>query len=243
MTAPRTQGAITFTGRPGNLAALVPADLVTERIVPISVSVAGKPTIYRAIARAFGSNQSEIRLRLPDDTPPGTYQGEGTLGGKPRGVLVEVDSIVKVRVNPAETVIAAAPAARVDFTITVQNAGNVPLDIPKLDTFDLDDEDGQDRALGRSLRGSETDGKRGVDRYFDELRNSHGGEARVLLKDGAGRLAPGESRSLTCILEVPDIAQEGHTYVGAWPIGDSHHVIVCDIAATVRRPKTRRTKP
>lgn len=232
-----------FTGRPGNLAAVVPADLITERIVPISVSVAGKPTIYRATARAFGSNQSEIRLRLPDDTPPGTYQGEGTLGGKPRGVLVEVDSVVKVRVTPSETVVAAAPAARIDFTITVQNAGNVPLDIPKLDTFDLDDEEGQDRALGRSLRGSESDGKRGVDRYFDELRNSHGGEARVLLKDGAGRLGPGESRSLTCVLEVPDIAQEGHTYVGAWPIGDSQHVIVCDIAATVRRPKTGRTKP
>ena len=243
MTAPRTSGAITFTGRPGNLSAVVPADLATERIVPISVSVAGKPTIYRAIARPLGSSQSEIRLRLPDDTPPGTYPGEGTLGGKPRSVVVEIEPVVKVRVSPPQTVVAAAPAARIDFTISVQNAGNVPLDIPKLDTFDLDDEEGQDRALGRSLRGSETDGKRGVDRYFDELRKSHGGEARVLLKDGAGRLAPGETRSLACILEVPDIAQEGHTYVGAWPIGDSQHVIVCDVAATVRRPKTGRTKP
>ena len=81
MTAPRTQGSITFTGRPGNLSAVVPADLATEKIVPISVSVAGKPTIYRAIARPLGASQSEIRLRLPDDTPPGTYPGEGTLGG------------------------------------------------------------------------------------------------------------------------------------------------------------------
>ncbi|MBC7894953.1 MAG: hypothetical protein H7066_06050 [Cytophagaceae bacterium] len=243
MTAPRTSGAITFTGRPGGLTTIVPADLVTDKVVPISVSVAGKPTIYRASVRAFGSNQSEIRLRLADDTPPGTYQGEGTLGGKPRPVVIEVDAVVKVRVTPAETVVAATPAARIDFTISVLNAGNVPLDIPKLDTFDLDDEEGQDGALGRSLRGSETDGKRGVDRYFDELRNSHGGEARVLLKDGAGRLAPGEFRSLTCTLEVPDIAQEGRTYVGAWPIGDSQHVIVCDIAATVRRPKTGRKKP
>lgn len=242
MTAPRASGAITFTGRPGNMAAVVSADLLSERIVPISVSVAGTATIYRAVARARGSNQSEIRLRLPDDTPPGTYPGEGTIGGKPRGVVVEVEPVVKVRTHPRETVVAATPSSRVDFSISVQNVGNVPIDIPKLETLDFDDDEGQDRALGRSLRGSDTDGKRGVDRYFDELRKSHGGEARVLLKDGAGRLAPGETRTLTCILEVPDLAAEGRTYVGAWPIGNSQHVIVCDVAANVRRPKTGRTK-
>lgn len=242
MTAPRTPAAITFTGRPGRMAAVVPADLTSERIVPISVSVAGKPTIYRAIARPFGSSQSEIRLRLPDDTPPGTYPGEGTIGGKPRGIVVEVESVQKVRTHPKETVVAGTAGARIDFTISVQNGGNVAVDIPKADTFDLDDEDGQDKALGRSLRGSDTDGKRGVDRFFDELRKNHGGEARVLLKDGAGRLAPGETRTLTCILEVPDTAEDGHTYVGAWAIGNSSHVIVCDIAAAIRRPTRGRTK-
>jgi hypothetical protein len=244
VTAPRATGAITFTGRPSKMAAVVPASLTEDRIVPVSVSVAGRPTIYRAIARPFGSNQSEVRLRLPDDTAPGSYSGEGTFGGKPVGVVVEVAPVVKVRTHPRETVVAGAPGARIDFSLSVQNAGNVAVDIPKGDTLDLDDDEGQDRALGRALRAPESEGKRSVDRYFDELRRSHGGEARVVLSSGAGRLSPGESRTLACTLEVPDSAQEGRTYVGALTIGNSSHVIVCDIAAasTTRRPKTGRTK-
>lgn len=224
------------------MAVVVPLDASGDKVVPISVSVAGQPTIYRATVRPFGRDQSEIRLRLPADTPPGTYTGEGTIGGKPRGVVVEVEPVMNVRTQPRQTLLSAAPSARVEFGFSVQNAGNIAIDIPKLDTFDLDDDDGQDGALGRALRGSDTDGKRGVDRFFDELKQGHGGEARVLLKDGAGRLAPGETRALTCILEVPATVREGRTYVGAWDIGNAAHVIVCDIATT-GRPNIGRTRP
>lgn len=242
MTAPRTPASITIAGPPGKMAVVVPLDASGDTVVPISVSVGGRPTIYRAVVKPFGSDQSEIRLRLPADTPPGTYTGEGTIGGKPRGVVVEVEPVMKVRTQPRQTVLAVAPSARVDFRVTVQNAGNVAIDIPKVDTFDLDDGEGQDRALGRALRASGTDGTRGVDRFFDELRQSHGGEARVLLKDGAGRLAPGETRPLACVLEVPATVQEGRTYVGAWTLGNGAHVIVCEIT-TNGRLRNGRPKP
>ena len=116
-----------------------------------------------------------------------------------------------------------------EFHVTAVNDGNVPFDVPAADVFDLDDTVRQERALGRTLRAPLAQGEQRVDRFFAELRDAHGGEAHVVVRRGAGRLAPGESRELTCILDVPAMAKEGHSYVGPWLLGNTAHVIVAEI--------------
>lgn len=242
MRAARSGGLITLSGPPRNMTVVVPLDASGDRVVPISVSVAGQPTIYRASVRSFGAGRSELRLRLPADTPPGTYNGEGTVGGKQFGIVVEVEPVLRIRVQPKQTLVSVAASSSVEFAFTVLNGGNVLFDVPRTDAFDLDDDVGQDRALGRTLRASLSQGERRVDRFFDELRESHGGEARVVVKDGAGRLAPGEARELTCVLDVPATVLEGRSYVGAWQLWNGAHIIVAEIL-TSGRPRNGRAKP
>lgn len=241
MTSARYGEEITLSGPPRNMTVVVPFDSSADKVVPISVSVAGQSTIYRAVVRAFGRGQSEIRLQLPGDTAPGIYSGEGTIGGKQRGILVDVEPVMRIRVQPRQTIVSAAASSSVEFGITLLNSGNVAFDVPKTDVFDFDDAVGQDRALGRSLRAPLSEGERRVDRFFDELQQSHGGEARVAVQKGAGRLEPGESRELMCLLDVPASAQEGRSYLGAWQLGNAAHVIVADIL-TSARPKNGRAK-
>ena len=241
MKAVRRGDEITLSGPPRHTAVVVPIDLSAERIVPISISVANQPAIYRAVVRAFGSGKSEILLRLPGDTPPGKYTGEGTVGGKTRAIVVEVEPDMRLRVQPKQTLVSVAASSRVEFSLSVLNGGNVPFDVPKSGVLDLDDAAGQDLALGRTLRASLSRGERRVDRYFEELREGHAGEARVTVRNGAGRLEPGDSRELTCVLDVPAVAKEGRLYVGAWQIGNVAHVIVAEIR-TGTQTRNGRTK-
>jgi len=232
---------IVLSGPPGNVSGLVALDVAKSTVVPISISAGGASTVYRAIVRPAGTGQSEIRLKLPSDTAPGVYTAEATFDGKPRRIAVRVEPVMRISVEPRETKLTAAATSSVDFGFTVTNSGNVPFVVPEADVFDLDDHVAQDRALGRTLRAPLAQGERRVDRFFDELLEAHGGEAHVAVRRGAGRLEPGESRELACVLDVPPTARAGRSYLGPWQLGNTAHLIVADIT-TPARPEPRRTK-
>ncbi|MCC6316994.1 MAG: hypothetical protein IT361_04810 [Gemmatimonadaceae bacterium] len=242
MSAATAAGAILLTGSPTNLTAVVPFDAGAERSVPVSLTVEGASTIYRGALRPHGRGQSEVRLRLPADTPPGRYDGEATFDGKPRRVYVEVEPVVRVRVQPKQSVVSGAAGTSVSLALNVVNSGNTGVEIPQIDAFDLDDASGQDRALGRALRAQLASGESRVERFFDEMRADHGGEARVSVKRGSGLLAPGESRELSANVELPDTLNAGRTYEGSWLIGNDAHLIVVTVPVA-SRPRNGRTKP
>ncbi|MGH7502066.1 MAG: hypothetical protein ACREL7_09940 [Longimicrobiales bacterium] len=239
MSAARGGEAITLSGPPSNTSGVAPLDSGGRAIVAITLELAAGPAIYRASVRPLGHGTSEIRLRLPADTPPGTYNGEGPFGGGPRDIVVEVEPVLRLRIHPRRTSLAAEAGARSEFEITLVNSGNVPFDVPKQSMLDLDDAEGQDRALGRALRAELPVGERRVDRFFEELRADHGGEARVAVASGGVRLEPGEASELTCRLELPLTVQEGRSYFGAWQLGNASHLINVDITKG-RGPSIRR---
>lgn len=239
MNAIRLGEEITLTGPPRNLTAIIPMDVVRGTVVPISVTSAGQTTIYRAVVKPIGIGTAELRLRLPDHFAAGTYTGEATLYGKPQPVFIEVEAVSRIRMDPRQTVVTAEPSSTVQFTVMVTNGGNVSVEIPKADTLDLDDVAGQDRALGRTLRAPLEGDERRVDRLFEELRQTHGGEGRVTVRSGAGRLPPGESRVLGCALDIPETALPGRSYIGAWELGSAAHLIVADIMVSERPTKAR----
>jgi hypothetical protein len=223
---------VLLAGPPWKLQAVVPLDAAGEKVGAIKLQLAGEPALHRATIRPFGPGTSEIRLKLPRDTPPGTYRGEASLGGETHAVVVQVTPVVRTRVSPRQIAVAVEPGGRAEFEILVSNNGNVALDIPKAATFDLDDEEGQDRALGRTLRAGLGQGESRMERFFEELRASHGGEGRVTLVDGAGALEPGESRTVRCRLEVPMTMQPGRTYAGGWEIGSASHLLLVEVTKT-----------
>ena len=232
---------IALSGPPRNVTGVVPFDVSKSTVVPISISVGGESTVYRAVVRPAARGTGEIRLRLPVDTPPGVYGGESTIDGEPRRVTIAIESVMRIRVQPRQTTLTATATSTVEFGLTVMNSGNVPFDVPKADVFDLDDAIGQDRALGKTLRAPLAKGERRVDLLFDELAVNHGGEARVSVRSGAGRLAAGESRELTCLLDVPATAKEGRSYAGAWRLGNTAHVIVADIMTRAPTKGSKKT--
>lgn len=229
MSAVSRDQLVLLAGPPWKLRAVAPLDTAGERVAVLKLELAGEHALHRATIRPFGPGTSEIRLKLPRDTPPGTYRGEASLGGEAHAVVVQVTPVVRTRVTPRQTALVVEPGGRAEFEILVSNNGNVAVDVPKAATFDLDDEAGQDRALGRTLRAGLGHGESRIERFFEELRVSHGGEARVLLVEGAGALEPGESRTLRCQVEVPLTLQPGRAYAGGWEVGSASHLLVVEV--------------
>jgi hypothetical protein len=241
MSAVTRSEQILLVGPPYKLTAVTHLDAGAEKVFPVRLQLAGEWSLHRAYIRALG-DASEVRLKLPHDTPPGTYRGEATLGGVPHAIAVQVTPALKIRVNPSQTLVAVEPGGSAEFAILVSNSGNVAVDLPKSSALDLDDEEGQDRALGRTLRAELDKGESRVERFFEELRVSHGGEARVIVTDGAGDLAPGESRSVRCQLEVPVTAQPGRSYLGGWEIGSASHLLLVEITKSGPRVNVRKSQ-
>ena len=245
MMAVQKGEVITLSGPPRNATARVQLDDAWERVVPVAVKLAGGPAVLRAYVRPYGSGTGEMRLRLPADTPPGTYRGEAVMGKLTRAIVVAITAEHNVRVDPAQTSVRGAPGETVKFEIHVTNGGNVSLDVPKETPVELDDDRDQVHAFGRALRSKLDEGEHRVDRFFEELRESHGGQGRVTVLKGAGVLEPGGTRALRCGLEIPDIAQPGRTYTGGWePAGGGHLLIVEVATEKTDNPRVRaRSKP
>ncbi len=239
MNAVRLGDELTLSGPPRNVRAIVPLHIERPLVVPIAIGVGERLSIVRAVLRPLAEGVSEIRVRLPDHVAPGVYRGDATFDGKTRAVIVEIAPAPRIRVQPSQTVLVTQPASSEPFVLLVVNGGNVPIDIPKLSGFDLDDADGQERALGRSLRAPLKPDEPRVERFFEELRESHGGEARVTVRSGAGPLAPGEVREIGCVLDVPKDARAGRSYSGSFEIGPVSHVVIADIMSSSRPNKER----
>ncbi len=234
----RTGDEVLLLGPPRNLSGRVAYPVAKSQVAPVSISVGDATTVYRATLRPAGPGTSELRLRLPGDTAPGTYTGEATLGGKPRRVRVQVEPLMRLTIEPRQTIISVSAGRPAEFSLFVTNDGNVPFEIPKGDTFDLDDGVAQERALGRTLRAKLSEGEHPIDRLFDELREAHGGEGAVSVRDGAGVIDPGESRQLACVLTVPESATPGRLYEGTWQLGTSAHFIVAEVQSSERPVRT-----
>jgi hypothetical protein len=233
---------ILLTGPPHNTKAVVRIDTPEVVAVTVRLDLAGNTSLHRGYVRPVGPGSSEVRLKLPRDTPAGEYRGEVKLGETTHAIVVQVAPNVRTRVNPKHLALSAEPGGRAEFDLIVSNDGNVAVDIAKSTTFDLDDGDGQDRALGIALRAELAGDERRVDRFFDELRRSHGGEGRVSVIDGAGPLGPGESRAIRCRVEIPMTTAAGRSYVGTWWIGSATHIVAVTVGNAVLRHTGRKTE-
>lgn len=242
MKSRRRAEEIRLSGPPNRVSGTLPLDLPKSTVVPISLKVSDGIAVYRGRARSLGGGVCEIRVRLPRATPPGTYRGESSFGDESRKVTVEIEAKERIRVQPRQTALSGPPGGAADFRVTVVNEGNVPLDVPKLETIDIDDVRGPERAWARALRAELKEEERGVDRFFQEVREDHGGEARVAITSGSGSLMPGQTRALECRLDIPPTVQQQRTYAGGLDLGNAGHDIVLEVTNGVKASNGRRKK-
>ncbi|MDP2956492.1 MAG: hypothetical protein Q8N53_08725 [Longimicrobiales bacterium] len=232
-------GAVTLRGPPRRLTAVVRLEVSGPEVLPVAVELPGGSVVLRGRMMPLGQDASEFRLELLQETPPGTYHGVAPIGGKNREIVVVVEPVARLRFYPKTTTLTAGPGSREEFAVTVVNAGNVPLLIPRIADFDLEDDSGPDRALGRALRAELGEKETRMDRLFEELREVHGGEARVTVVKGAGVVEPGQSRELFNYLDVPVTLKPGRTYAGGWDVGEAAHLIVIEAVKGDARPARR----
>jgi hypothetical protein len=229
--ATRADEQITLAGPPRSARAIVRLDAGGVRVATVALKVGDGVVVHKVYLRPFGADATELRLRLPRETPPGSYSGEVSLGERRTGIRVAVEAVVRLRVHPQLTRLSLPPRGTGEFPLTLQNRGNVPFEIPKAVALDFD-EDQQGRALGRALRASLPEGERRVDRFFEELREVHGGEGKVVVLEGAGRLLPADARELRCRVELPESMRPGRAYRGAWQLGDHAHVLEVQVTSS-----------
>ena len=164
---------------------------------------------------------AQLSFRLPRTTKPGHYDGIIELGGAEMPIVVDVHARPQMRFYPSWLSLAAHPGQRLDVEVGALNLGNVEITIERRSTFCLFDPRGVDVAIYHALTEQPPADQRRLDRAAEEIAEAHGGLVRTTVREGAGGLAAGEFRELAVELHFSDRVQPGHSYYGAWLLGES----------------------
>ena len=235
---------LVFRGTPGGLTAAVSDPELSARRFPVRLALEsneswrGKAPVA---ARAFRvDGDMVLQMSLPARTPPGRYEGTIDVEGTERAVVIEVEPEVELQLVPDQLTLHGAPGERLTTELTLANAGNVAVEIRRAHAVGLFAVGGVERALHRvymdEARGRPDDAKersapderpaeRPVDRLFAHFADEHGGLLRVSVDEGAGEIAPGETRALRVTFAVPERLTRGRTYTGTWPLHDLRYYI------------------
>jgi hypothetical protein len=196
-------GAIRLEGRQP----VAPAPELPElSLDPASVAVA-------EMEAPDGERTAQIRLGVPETTPPGTYQSLVSVGETPVRVVLEVEPRARLRASPKRLNLTADPGQDVTGAVSISNIGNVAVEIPPTVRFGLFDIRGVERAIGRALIATPVRDERRVDILMEELAREHGGLVTSEV-EGAGEILPGHVRYIGLKFTVPSEVSSGRTYYG-----------------------------
>jgi hypothetical protein len=184
---------------------------------------------------------ARVTVSVPRLTPPGAYEGTVRVGGHERPLVIEVEPRVSLGVDPRRLYFQAAAGAAVEADVTVTNLGNVPLELPREDSFTLFQSGGLSRALGRAFGSTPAKGERRLDDFVDAAAEAVGGVVALML-DGAGKLAPGEARPIHLGLTLPDGLHPGRIYWGTWALYHVNYVVRVEVTGSAPTPAPPRAR-
>lgn len=171
------------------------------------------------------SGASLLKIKLPHDTPPGAYKGTVHIGETELPITIDVEVHRDLRLFPSTLRAEVEPGASVTASISVLNAGNSAVTIANEHRFCVFDSTGIDRAFFVALATDEAKGPQRLDRFLEELADSHGGRVRVQIKSGAGTIAAGEMVDIGVVFHFSSRLRGGRDYAGSWKLENAAYLV------------------
>ncbi len=218
-------GVLRLRGRPQSLTALLPAPAADERVATVRVELPGSdgPVELRGRVSRPDAGLSQLRVKLPPATPPGTYDCDLRVGAHEQPVVIEVEAYPRTRLLCNVGHFGGPPQSRHTATTTAVNLGNVGVDVPDSVSVRLTDDNVLDAVL--TAVSSESDSERRLRAFADGLAGADGGTIVLSVDAGAGTLEPGTTRELSASFAMPAGLSAGRTYVGQWHVGETRYSI------------------
>ncbi len=211
---------IRLRGTPASLTGVIPEGAGDVRDLVISATAQGATMAGEPPEASVSSDADPriVRVSLPPELGPGTYEAVVTIDGEERRVELQVEPSPRLRAIPEQLRIQAHPGDLVGADLTLLNQGNVPVQVRRVQAFGIFMEGGLERALRRAYVHRLEEGQRRVDVLADTLADAHGGLVKMKIQEGAGDLPPGAIREIAVTLELPADLQRGYTYGGNWEL-------------------------
>jgi hypothetical protein len=196
----------------------------------------------RFVGRLKPSERKELQAQLavPLGTAPGSYTAQVTMGdGVERAVAVVVLEHRATRLHPNGFAHSVEAGQKLRFHVCATNVGNVPstisLGVPVL--YHAADRDWMDH-FHAAAKAAANDG---FSAFSDAFVARMGGDeppvGRAKVLDGAGALAPQESRLLHVEVSVPDSLPPGREYLAALQLGDGGLDFTLKMTASAASPR------
>ena len=229
-----------FFGPPGRLRWAGGSDACSvgqPRSVRLPPELAAYADPHHPVLRR-GRDPRRMRLRLGATAPPGDYHVDVAYAdGSTQQVAVSIEPRPRLRVLPGTLRLAGAPGASVSARLLVENRGNEVLEIGDSLVTGIFDDNGIEAALAAVYRLETDDLDTVVATGFARLREAHGGLLRLRVREGAGALAPGDSRQLLLQTTLNSKLAPRHGYHGTLELG-THRIAVRVAVRAASDPET-----
>ncbi len=231
-TAAAPREPVHFRGIPSSLTGIVPEGLEAGSEIGLIVRGIGKEREPLDVGVQSDPDPRVLRVLLPADVPPGRYAGELIVDGASRPAQVEIEPSPHLRVFPEQLRLAGRGGETLSRSLSILNAGNVPITIRKVQAFGVIRAGGIERALRRAYVSTLAVAERRIDVIAESLAEAHGGLVKMSLTAGAGELKQGELRSLDVRVKLPPDLAPGTEYGGNWELAGLVYPVTIHVLGT-----------
>jgi hypothetical protein len=219
---------VRFRGTPPSLAAVVADGADPDQNLSVRIRLPGSREVIDLVVQT-DFDPRILRIILPQQVPPGAYNGTLVGGKKDRPARLEIDAAPQLHVVPEQLRISAHPGELVGVDLTLLNQGNVAVALRRIHAIGIFLNGGIERALRRAYVQTLPKGTRRVDVIADSLADAHGGLLRMKIEAGEGDVAAGAIRELRVVFQLPSDLDRGSTYEGNWELPGLVYPIVVEV--------------
>lgn len=171
----------------------------------------------------------QVKIRLPEATPPGDYKGTLKSGTQEYPVAIQVNEKVRLQISPVTLHIVGKPGEKIQAQLLLSNKGNVAIDIPERDAIGFYDDDGLEVAFATSYGMKSDDPLVLLKTFIGKLREGHSDLVKIRVLDGAGALPPAAQKCVTLEFAIPSNAKSKHNFHGVWSLGSVEYALTLTV--------------